>query len=648
MFLFELSTMSVALAQRASLSLTLKFCTWYFPQVPGPARLEIPLPPPPTHTVPLQPTRTIFIEHSHTFPLYTFLNILGYSIYVIFAAVAATIVLGVFFHVCHNAYLTILRVFLGPAEDVSTESGLLGPSVNDLARPLATFETPDQDDHHPVSPTNPDSDPTPNLDPIPINVLDSSSEPSSRVPFGPAECLSTESGLSGPSGKEQETLDQHDYHPVSLTNSHLDLTLTQDLSLSNIQDAVSGPTSPPHDLETYIALPFDIAPDSEGILNTFECTNASSITLQTALETLSISSAGILHPLDLQDEDSRLTIASADEQSDTPETPTPHSSSSPTNGSNACVITDSLETATPMEVVYDDPPTPHFPPHVPSGTGSVIAQDPELFLHYLNSVIEMQQEQRMRENFMFVHIIKKWQARAARRGRRCRDINEKLSKSEEERRELVASLKERETRWKGRVAALLERFGAHIDALMLNLTQMKTDNARLKTENTSLRNNITSVARTNDVLRRDVHDLRRSNQRLLMEVAPPAYDQALAEGAFDEWSAAVVSGAAAFVPPRRSDYAQARNVRARAPPRPTGPPPNCQFSHCLALVKMSRMDLAEPGAQFELNRQFLKQDIDPSNEDGRLSGQGQSAEQDVASFSFLSEDGWSSEQDRLV
>ncbi|KAG6881501.1 hypothetical protein C0995_001714, partial [Termitomyces sp. Mi166 len=32
---------------------------------------------------------------------------------------------------------------------------------------------------------------------------------------------------------------------------------------------------------------------------------------------------------------------------------------------------------------------------------------------------------------------------------------------------------------------------------------------------------------------------------------PPDYNQSLEEGAFDEWSAAVVSGAAAFDPPRR-------------------------------------------------------------------------------------------------
>ncbi|KAG6915155.1 hypothetical protein DXG01_012972 [Tephrocybe rancida] len=41
------------------------------------------------------------------------------------------------------------------------------------------------------------------------------------------------------------------------------------------------------------------------------------------------------------------------------------------------------------------------------------------------------------------------------------------------------------------------------------------------------------------------------NNLVAREIPPPDYSQAIREGAFDEWSAAVVSGAAAFAPPDR-------------------------------------------------------------------------------------------------
>ncbi|KAG6905660.1 hypothetical protein DXG01_001393 [Tephrocybe rancida] len=67
------------------------------------------------------------------------------------------------------------------------------------------------------------------------------------------------------------------------------------------------------------------------------------------------------------------------------------------------------------------------------------------------------------------------------------------------------------------------------------------------------------------------HDLEERNALLeeeardgvTSEEAPPNYEQALREGAFDEWSAAVVSGAATFAPPH---------------PSQVGEPPTCEYT----------------------------------------------------------------------
>ncbi|KAG6888365.1 hypothetical protein C0995_008952 [Termitomyces sp. Mi166 len=57
---------------------------------------------------------------------------------------------------------------------------------------------------------------------------------------------------------------------------------------------------------------------------------------------------------------------------------------------------------------------------------------------------------------------------------------------------------------------------------------------------------------------------------------PPDYNQSLEEGAFDEWSASVVSGAAAFVPPRRDA------------------PPNSCFQMILSNSVTSRITIQQP------------------------------------------------------
>ncbi|KAG6847223.1 hypothetical protein H0H93_009426 [Arthromyces matolae] len=52
----------------------------------------------------------------------------------------------------------------------------------------------------------------------------------------------------------------------------------------------------------------------------------------------------------------------------------------------------------------------------------------------------------------------------------------------------------------------------------------------------------------------EIYQNRDAPFRTDLEVSPPSYDQALAEGAFDEWSDAEISGAADFAPPHRLDY----------------------------------------------------------------------------------------------
>ncbi|KAG6850330.1 hypothetical protein H0H93_014603, partial [Arthromyces matolae] len=59
--------------------------------------------------------------------------------------------------------------------------------------------------------------------------------------------------------------------------------------------------------------------------------------------------------------------------------------------------------------------------------------------------------------------------------------------------------------------------------------------------------------------------------RTELEVPPPNYDQAVAEGAFDEWSDAEISGAADFAPPQRLDCERAEHLH---PVFGSEPPPD--------------------------------------------------------------------------
>ncbi|KAG6860799.1 hypothetical protein C0995_007509 [Termitomyces sp. Mi166 len=524
---FELPTMPVAFAQRVTLLLALKLCTWYSPQVPSFTRPEISLPPPPTHTIPPQPTRTISIEHARPFPsLSLFLGPLGYSILVIFVAVAVTIVLGTFFHICHTTYLMISRVFSGPAGDALTESGLLGPSGNDLARgPLVTSGTPNQDDYHPVSPTNPHSDPTPTLDFVLSNIQDtlyqSTSAPYALIP---------------------PDLEDNTMHATNPLNSFDSTSTSRAAPPTTLGAAVSPQVTNTSTLA--LSSPEGNTSLSSGTYSTEPFTNSETPTLHSS--TLSLNAAIILGTTTL---DQHLDEATADLENDVAAL---HRHATP-EASDSCE-----PSSIPKEVNCDNSPTLD-----PVPTTSIEPTHAEF-------------------------LISKLQEKVTRRDRKLENLDEEYQKLQEECRELLQQVQQSDAIWMARIAVLLKEFDefnrvmdytenlkrAHAK-LKKQFAGLEAENANLKTNNANLRDDTTcverikdSLARTNDVLRRDISNLRRSNERLIREVTP-AYDQALAEGASDEWSAAVVSGAAAFAPPRRFDYPQVQNLYVG------GPPPNC-------------------------------------------------------------------------
>ncbi|KAG6859935.1 hypothetical protein C0995_001733 [Termitomyces sp. Mi166 len=575
---FELPQMSVAFAQRVTLSLALKFCTWYSPEVPAPARLEIPLPPPPTHTVPFQPTCTISIEHARSFSLpYLYLGSLGSSICVIFAAVVATVVLGTFFHVGHTTYLMILRVFSGPAKDVSTESSLLGPSVNGLAcGPLAAFEIPDQDDYHPVSSTSPYSNPTPTLDLV-----------LSDIQYTLYQSTSAPHALTPPDLEDNTT------HATNPLNSFDSTSTSRAAPSTTLGTALSTPV--PNTTTLVRSSPEGNTSLSSGIYSTEPFTNSETPTLHSS--TLSLNATVIpgnttSHPpnafmlnentIDTTTLDQHLNEAKADLENDVAALPM-HASTEATDTFQPSIV--------PTEVICDNPSTLDSDP-----TTSIEPSSTELLINKLQEKVARKDRKLKKLNEKYRKLEEKLQGSHEQIVKRAHTKLKKLFSSIEienanlktENANLKtnsANLKAESTNLKTNIAGLKTN-NANLKIENANLkienANLKTNNANLKANNVSLKNHVTraermndNLARTNNVLQRDVNDLRRSNDRLLREIAPPAYHQALAEGAVDEWSTAVVSGAAAFAPPRRFEYSQAQNLRVEGPPPPIGPPPDC-------------------------------------------------------------------------
>ncbi|KAG6870791.1 hypothetical protein C0995_010642 [Termitomyces sp. Mi166 len=106
-------------------------------------------------------------------------------------------------------------------------------------------------------------------------------------------------------------------------------------------------------------------------------------------------------------------------------------------------------------------------------------------------------------------------------------------------------------------------------ALAVRNYEFKTSQAIRTTEIEFLLHMIDLFENKCTALRIENRQFRRQNERLRREVAPPDYNQALREGAFDEWSAGIVSGAAVFASPQRSDYSRnepERTLTAGLPP----------------------------------------------------------------------------------
>ncbi|KAG6879468.1 hypothetical protein C0995_007307, partial [Termitomyces sp. Mi166 len=106
---FEFPPMPIAFAQRLILLVTLKFCSLDpHPQGSDFVRLELPLPSPPlpapTPTAFLQPTLTSLLIPARP------LGLLEFSTIAIFAAVAATILLGTLLHLSEVVFTTVYRL----------------------------------------------------------------------------------------------------------------------------------------------------------------------------------------------------------------------------------------------------------------------------------------------------------------------------------------------------------------------------------------------------------------------------------------------------------------------------------------------------------------------------------------------------------
>ncbi|KAG6898911.1 hypothetical protein C0995_007832 [Termitomyces sp. Mi166 len=252
---FELPPMPIAFARRLILLVTLKFCSLYpHPQGSDFIRLELPLPSPPcpapTPTAFLQPTPTSLLIPARP------LGLLEFSTIAIFAAVAATILLGTLLHLSEVVFTTVYRLIVCPASCVSTESGLLlGPSGTTLGHEIVALDriretlTLDDDDFVPSN--------TSNTDAITISELQSDDFPSA------------ESGLLGPSGSMSSYEAPNEIEETPAPDDEdtvLNTSNTEQTNTSEMQDIIDLISSSPTGSTTSESARFDSQPQpSESI-----------------------------------------------------------------------------------------------------------------------------------------------------------------------------------------------------------------------------------------------------------------------------------------------------------------------------------------------------------------------------------------------
>ncbi|KAG6889173.1 hypothetical protein C0995_003084 [Termitomyces sp. Mi166 len=531
--MFALHPQPVAFTQRIALFLALKLCTWYSsPQLLAPARPELPpATPPPTRTLPLQPTPTTSLEHARPFlSLHLFLGPLELTTAIIFAVVATGIVIGVTLHFCKLAFcrffttpegvLTERGLLLGPSEndpipdepqistlsdvqDVSTESGLfLGPSGDPTPNEPQTTAF----HHDTVPPRTPHPDLT-----SPADIRTIISEPTSHLD---AESTAT---------SEFVTVDSQNAAPESAMPSTDDassqvITTGLQLEFNVIETSNTLDARPLTNLEiaTY-NVPDNGADLTQPTIATNELTAEQPIIILSESEG---SVPGTISP-NIQDNESgpgngfstRPTTSEGITLADivgypvtSPAAPTNTDESiqseSPSNTDEALIDQPDVATV----ALDDDPPIPELPPLVRVAPASATSTAPS-----------------------FPFDDPNYNPLADRRipSLYCGLVLEHLALQYE---------------------VWLEK-----EWFKMNSEQWDQEAADYQAKIRRLEIELATIRRDNDGLRR--------------EVAPPDYNRAIAEGAFDEWSAAFVSGAAAFVPPRRSDYTQ--DQPGSIPSRPT-------------------------------------------------------------------------------
>ncbi|KAG6900040.1 hypothetical protein C0995_004434 [Termitomyces sp. Mi166 len=541
----------VAFAQRIALLLALKFCTWYSsPQGLASVRPELPPPtPPPTRTLPSLPTPTTSLEQARPFPsLNLFLGPLVFSTAVTFAAVAAGIFIGAFLHFSQTVFH---RLFTNRAQDVLPESGLLlGPSGNE-----PTDESPVLHDD-PVPLRTLHFDPTSSSEIHPSNVpttisdlpslLDAESSPTSEFAednppnFASRSVIPIDDPLSrGITSQLPASSDAESMYTSVATGIHIESNVMGTTSTPNTVPSINSEivTHNIWDASTQHAVhvpanditerPLTILADSEGIADEFlhvsdaKPGSAPGITPLNVQDNAAEPGSGfIAHPTSESD-----TLTDIAESTSTFPPAVPRSTSesiqseSPSNPDEVLIAESAADSSEFNDIqsdeltegIYDDPPIPELPPLVPVRVGPPrkLFTTPEFPLddHNYNPLADRR--------------IPAWY---------CSLVLQYLAVQYE-------------------VFIEKEWFKVNSEMWDQEAADYQTKIRRLEIE-------LATIRRDNDGLRR--------------EVAPPDYNRAIMEGAFDEWSAAVVSGAAAFVPPRRSDYTQ--DQPGSIPSRPTDQP----------------------------------------------------------------------------
>ncbi|KAG6871600.1 hypothetical protein C0995_002645 [Termitomyces sp. Mi166 len=611
---FEFPPMPIAFAQRLILLVTLKFCSLYpHPQGSDFVRLELPLPSPPcpapTPTAFLQPTPTSSLTPARP------LGLLEFSTIVIFAAVAATILLGTLLHLSEVVFTTVYRLIVRLASCVSTESGLLlGPSGNTSGHDIIAFDEIQKiltlDDDSSVSSN------TSNTEPIAVSEL------------RPDDLPPNESGLSGPSGSTStyESLASDEVHetpapdddenPVPST-SNTEPTNTSGIHSPELHnetaDLVStSPGEPTTTLEP-ARVDFQHQPSESTSHMTSSPTVAFIVQHSAAEQSTSASSAHSQVSttlLDLQDgyvsvnvlnTNVEPTTISENTSSPRPSDGEPTTSTTIHSQGNTNVQDLLPESNTELQIIANTPVRSVY--HTAAGTTSVSVAQPEIStvalisapeddnpeltttMNLLNgeepgTVVHNPQasptmlDLQLNVNPSNTSDLQPNTLDGANPSIGDTAIDTGNVDSENSSHEvndppimplptMIIPCLPSDPRWKLMV---------DISALAVRNYEFKASQALRTNEIGFLLHIIDKFEQKCTALRIENRRFRRQNNRLWREVVPPDYNQAIREGAFDEWSAAVVSGAAGFVPPQRSDHA--RNELEGNSSHSTGPPPD--------------------------------------------------------------------------